>query len=279
MIYNLIKSYHMTFFREFKVKLIKIKWLKKAIRKLFDLFLLTNCGTPPITTLAIEINEACNRKCDWCPNSKNQRKNGFIDEEIFYKIIDQMAEIKFVGRVTFNQYNEPLLDNRLPKFIRYVRQKLSSSYIYLNTNGDFINIELWTLLRKEGLDYVNISQYDGKINQNIKKVLESLDNEEKKHFGVHIFDTSKINNRAGLVNTTSKLPLKKFCFRPFSQLCVTYEGKVVLCCNDYFGQIEIGDVKTTPIKEIWENEIFVRYRKELKKGNRADLELCKTCDA
>jgi radical SAM protein with 4Fe4S-binding SPASM domain len=279
MLRHWIEKNHITLFREVKGKLIKVKWLKKAIRKLFDIFLVAYPGTPPITTLAIEINEACNRKCAWCPNSENSRKNNFLDEDVFYNIIDQMVKMKFIGRVTFNQYNEPLLDKRLPKFIRYIRQNLPSSYIYINTNGDFMNFELWNLLRKEGLDYANISQYDGKINQNIEKVLECLDNEEKKHFGVNIFDISKINNRAGLVNTATELPLEKFCFRPFSQLSVTYEGKVVLCCNDYFGHVEVGDVRTTPIKEIWESEIFTRYRKELKKGNRADLELCKTCDA
>ncbi len=260
-------------------------WFKKNHRVLYDKakskvrqFLLTNLpGTPPIRTLAIETNEACNRKCAWCPNSQNQRKNRFLEEDIFYEIIDQMVEMKFSGNVTFNMYNEPLLDKRLPKFIRYVRQNLPHSYIFF-TNGDFMTLELWTLLRKAGLDFANISQYDGKINQNIKKILECLDDSEKKAFGAHTFNLSTINNRGGAVNTLSELPLMGFCSRPFSMLNVNYEGKVVICCNDYFGQVEVGDVKTTPIKEIWENEIFVRYRKELKKGNRADLELCKTCD-
>jgi radical SAM protein with 4Fe4S-binding SPASM domain len=257
----------------------KLKRVVRRVRIQLEEFSLKNSrGIPSIKSLAIEINESCNRKCGWCPNSENQRRNRFLEEEVFYNIIDQMSEAKFVGKVTFNQYNEPLLDKRLPKFIGYVRQNLPSSYIYINTNGDFMSLELWNLLRQEGLDYAYVSQYDGKINQNIEEILEVLDNEEKKHFDVYLFDESKIINRAGLVETDSELPMQKFCSRPFHQLSVTYEGKVVLCCNDYFGQIEIGNVKTTPIKEIWENETFVRYRKELKKGNRAGLELCKVCD-
>jgi GTP 3',8-cyclase len=255
-----------------------LTYLKKNLSNLKSTFIkdLTN---PTLTALLIEINSACNRKCVWCPNcNANRPQNKYLDDFQFYSIIDQMVEMEFRGKITFNLYNEPLLDKRLSKFIKYVREKLPFSFIYLNTNGDYLNLEFWSLLRKEGLDYANISQYDGRINENVKKILEHLDIDEKQHFAVRIFDPLKINNRAGLINSASKLPLKRFCNRPFYQLCITYEGKIVICCNDYFGQVEIGDFGTKTIKEIWANEIFVRYRKELKKGNRANLELCKTCD-
>ena len=250
----------------------------KRFKSKLNLVLMKYFNKHPLTAIAIETNSACNRKCTWCPNSKAFRPKKFLDETFFYSIIDQLVEMKFRGKVTFNMYNEPLLDKRLPKFIKYTRDNLPSSFIYLNTNGDLLNLELWKFLRKEGLNYANISQYDGKYNKNIEKILENLDSKEKKHFHARIFNPLKINNRAGLVNTASKLPLKKFCARPFHQLCITYEGKVVLCCNDYFGQVEIGDVRTKSIKKIWENEIIERHRKELIKGNRVNIELCKTCD-
>lgn len=241
--------------------------------------LMKNLYKPTLSSLSIEINSGCNRKCNWCPNCSEIRpQNKYLDEFLFYNIIDQMVESEFKGKVTFNLYNEPLLDKRLSKFIKYVREKLPSSFIYLNTNGDLLNRELWNLLREQGLDYAKISQYDGKINENVKYVLGSLADEERKHFDVRVFNPLKISNRAGLIKTASKLPLKTFCSNPFYELNITYEGKIILCCNDYYGQVEIGDVRTKSIKEIWEDKIFVHYRKELEKGNRGNLELCKTCD-
>ncbi len=251
----------------------------KIVRNNLGLLVRKYSKTPRLSAVAIEINSGCNRKCEWCPNSIASRpQNKLLEDTLFYNIIDQLVAMKFHGQITFNLFNEPLLDTRLATFIAYTRKHLPSSVIYLNTNGDILTLEMWTHLREQGMDYAKISQYDGQFNNNIRTVMERLDKNERKHFRAYIFKPSQINNRAGLIATTSKLPLKKFCSRPFYQLCITYEGKVVLCCNDYYGQVQIGDIRTNRIKDIWRNDIFVRYRKTLRKGNRGNLALCKTCD-
>lgn len=248
--------------------------IKRQARRLLE----QNKATP-LTDLLIEINSACNRKCPWCPNHKNTRPTDrFLDEKLFYKIIDEARGMKFKGSVSFNLFNEPLIDKRIVTFIKYVRKTLPFSYIYLNTNGDFLSFELWQNMRNAGLDKANISQYEGKFSKNIQAILTAITREETKHFNAYIFDPQNINNRAGLVNTKNQVPITRYCDRPFSQLCVTYEGKVVLCCNDYFGQVEIGDIKTQSIQEVWNDRIYMCYRKELLKGNRANLDLCKLCD-
>ena len=206
------------------------------------------------------------------------QKNQFLDESIFYKIIDEMVQMNFKGKIAFNMYNEPLLDNRLAEFINYSRKSLPDLIIYLNTNGDLLNLELWNLLRSNGLDYAYISQYDGRVNRNINSIMKDLSPEEKKKFMVRVWHESYNSNRAGLIDTSTELPLKKFCSRPFYQLNITYEGKAVICCNDYFGKVEIGDVRTESIDQIWNNKIIQHYRRELKKGNRRSLYLCKSCD-
>lgn len=255
-----------------------MKYYKRFMHKLNPLLRIYSFK-PRLTALAIEINSTCNRKCAWCPNSIADRpKDKYLDETLFYSIIDQMVEMKFRGHITFNLYNEPLLDPRLPTFIDYTRKKLPASFLYLNTNGDMLTLDLWKTLRGNGLDLANVSQYDGKYNNNINSITDALDKDEIKHFYAHIFNTSTINNRAGLISTATMLPQRKLCDRPFYQLAVTYEGKVVLCCNDYFGQVEIGDIQTTKIKDLWECETFQRYRKELRKGNRKNLVLCNKCD-
>jgi len=235
---------------------------------------------PTLTALAIEINSACNRRCPWCPNNGNNRDIAFLDKNLFYKVIDELKGMKFKGKITFNHFNEPLLDKRLLEFIAYIRKSIPSSHIYLNTNGDLLTMDLWKRLRKAGLDYANISQYDGKINNNVKDILNNLYPKERKCFDVIIFNTKNICNRAGLVNINGKLkkPLKRYCSRLFYQLCINYKGKVVLCCNDYHGEVEIGDASRDSIKSLWESSTFVEYRRKLAKGDRAGLKLCSRCD-
>lgn len=77
---------------------------------------------PTLTAVVIEINSACNRKCAWCPNHSNYRKIDFLDEKVFFKVIDELKAMKFKGKITFNLYNEPLFDKRLLMFIDYVRK-------------------------------------------------------------------------------------------------------------------------------------------------------------
>jgi len=236
-------------------------------------------GEPILTALAIEINSNCNRKCDWCPVGHYDREISLLDDKIFYKVIDELKEMKFDGKITFSLYNEPLLDKRILKFIKYIRKNISSTHIYLNTNGDALTLTRWKNLRNAGLDVAKIFQYDGKINENIQKIINELNGDEKSHFQAHIFNEKNINSRAGLVKSDRpKVPWQKPCYRPFYQLCIDYKGKVVLCCNDYFGKITIGDAGKESIKELWANKILKFYRKKLLRGDRASLELCKLCD-
>lgn len=236
----------------------------------------------PLTALSIEINSACNRKCTWCPNVSNPRPNAFLKKELFYKIINDAQSMKFQGTVTFNLFNEPLLDKRIVSFIQYIRIKLPYSFIYINTNGDLLTFELWQRMRKDGLDYANISQYDGKLNENIQNILKKISLKERRHFNAYIFDPQRnpqlIYNRAGLVHTNRTINLYAYCSRPFSELCVNYEGKAVLCCNDYHGKVVIGDVREKTVQELWQSEILMYYRRELQKPDRTNLMLCNACD-
>ncbi len=155
----------------------RLRNMKEKIRRELeeDPTCLDQWGSPVLTALGIEINSFCNRKCVWCPNHNHDREIAFLDDRIFYKIIDELKEMEFKGKITFNDFNEPLLDKRLVKFIEYTRRSIPSTSIYLNTNGDLLTLDMWNELRNAGLDYAIISQYDGRINENIQTILNKLD--------------------------------------------------------------------------------------------------------
>ena len=60
--------------------------------------------------IEIEINHDCNRACAYCPNSSLKRKNqGQMSERLFLRLLGQLKEIGYRGRISYHFYNEPLL--------------------------------------------------------------------------------------------------------------------------------------------------------------------------
>src|SRR5436190_796764 len=89
------------------------------------------------TTIAIEIASKCNRTCHFCPNAYFKREDVFMPMETLEKILNNLAALKYKGRVEFYIYNEPTRDKRLPEIIKMFRSKLSRSSFMVNTNGDY----------------------------------------------------------------------------------------------------------------------------------------------
>ena len=63
----------------------------------------TNCTIPELAT--VEINSLCNRSCQWCPRHYYDREDGLLPEEVFVKIVSELAEINFAGRFGFHLFN------------------------------------------------------------------------------------------------------------------------------------------------------------------------------
>ena len=236
---------------------------------------------PKLDDILIEINSQCNRKCRLCPNFDHTRKPGLLPEALFKKVISDLSEIGFDGNLSFNLYNEPLLDKRLPTLMKYVQQQLPRARMYLNTNGDFLDEQMWRILRNAGLQYASVTQYDGSVSEHIQRLFDSLPPEEKPCMYVHRLEDLPLNNRAGMVAVGSAaiLPLRRYCDRPFRQLAINYIGKAVLCCNDYNGDVEIGDVREMSVSQLWRSPILGSYRKSLLIGDRKSLRLRNSCSA
>jgi len=231
---------------------------------------------PKLTSVGLENNTLCNRKCEWCPNNTNKIVSRDMSWEVFDKIIDNLKSMRFTGRVSFNRFNEPLIDKRLPEFIGTVRKKLPKTHIYINSNGDLLTMELWKKLREAGLNYANIAIKDAEYPEHIKKIFDALNWRERQAFGLHLFNKNKTHNWAGNIDSNYNTPLKKICVLPFYQMVIDYKGQAVLCCRDYSREVKL-DVMNSSIKDVWEGDTFEHYRRHLIKGNRTLLTPCSKC--
>jgi radical SAM protein with 4Fe4S-binding SPASM domain len=72
-------------------------------------------------------------------------------------------------------------------------------------------------------------------------------------------------------------PLREFCPRPFTMLCITTRGKVLLCCLDWRHEWIMGDVTEESLEDIWKGERFATIRRKLMRGDRSEV-LCSRCN-
>jgi len=80
-------------------------------------------------------------------------------------------------------------------------------------------------------------------------------------------------NWAGKIKSNMSHP-DGHCCRPRRQIVVMWDGRVNLCCMDSDGEVILGDVRTSSLKEIWESNGARMYREKKK----SELDLCKICN-
>ncbi len=233
---------------------------------------------PLFESVEIETTSICNRKCTYCPNYSIQRPTGYMGEDLFYKIIDELAEINFSGRFSPHFYGEPLLDKRIVRFITYTRNKLPNAFIKLFTNGDLLTYELFLKLLNAGVDVFRIAQHDDQASTTMTNTFQKIDKETRdKHVEyIRYFDNDKLlMNRGGL--TEVKHDVKMKCCNYVSGITIDYEGNMLLCCQDYMSKYKFGNLKTERIMAIWNKDNYKSLRNKIKCGIWP-LDICKVCN-
>ena len=69
----------------------------------------------------------------------------------------------------------------------------------------------------------------------------------------------------------------QLCPTVYQRIVVSWDGKVVSCCNDFNRQQIMGDMRNQSIAEIWNGKEFVNLRRKLADKTLEALPLCRTC--
>lgn len=77
------------------------------------------------------------------------------------------------------------------------------------------------------------------------------------------------------VGDLSKLSV---CHMPWDRMSITWDGNVVGCCNDFLARYHNGNVRTTPVLEVWNSPAYRRLREAVHQKAYDALPLCKGCD-
>ena len=252
------------------------RFTKRLLRKAENLKKANFPASPPklFTSITIETTAHCNRKCTFCYNNfdrfPRKRDLGIMEEETWIKIIDELSLLNYSGRISPHFYGEPLLDKRILQFVTYAREKCPEAYIRIHSNGDMLTETLLQGLIKCGLNTILMTNYD----DSKKPYLERLAQQYEDYVIYRAHTDFTLKKKDG-TSYDAETP----CLRPTSQMVINWKGNVLLCCNDYYEEYVLGNIKDASLLKIWNSKKFQKYRRILsKKGGRTKIALCKRCD-
>lgn len=227
----------------------------------------------------IETITACNRSCSYCPNSVFDRANlkniKYMEKKLYYKIIDDLRNMNFSGEIHPHFYGEPLLDERIFELIIYTKKKLPAAYIKIFTNGDYLNIESYKKLVESGIDEIIVTNHSCIDKNTFLKDLIEYRKINKNKVNFNIRNNYFFYNRGGILNFNSITQTKK-CILPYERLTIDFSGNVILCCNDYFSSVILGNIKEASILEIWNSPCNKNIRNNIKNG-LFKFSICQKC--
>jgi radical SAM protein with 4Fe4S-binding SPASM domain len=113
----------------------------------------------PMNYLFVEITNACNFKCTWCPDEIMDRRRGFMKKEKVFRILDEIAHKRSwlgpIFPVKLHQMGEPMLHPDLVEIVEHAETRGVS--VELNTNCGLITTEKIEGLYRAGLTNLILS--------------------------------------------------------------------------------------------------------------------------
>ena len=242
---------------------------------------------PMPNVVNIETINRCNSTCEFCSANIHAECRPFqqMTDELYHSIIDQLSDWGYKGHLTLYGNNEPWLDKRIIELHKYAREKLPDSFIFMSTNGLLLNVEKLDAI-KPYINQLIINNYalEYKLHPGVQKVYDHVKAHPEEYQDLEIeiqmrYLKEVLTNRAGSSpnkQATEKV-IEETCLLPFTDMWITPDGRVGLCCCDNFEKTNLADLNEMPVKEAWNSPKMQAARKAIAAG-RQNYAFCKHCD-
>ena len=222
----------------------------------------------------IETDWRCNRHCWYCTRPD---QGASMTVELYHKIIFDLKNWGFKGRISLHGYNEPLLDKRLCEFIRFVKVNLPKCPVVIYSNGDLLTKEMMSQLAGAGMDKIMVSIHQPTSDKDLLKLTQIA----AEYPNMQLKDFRDGYRNFALWNRGSETLAKKIgeiknsrCY--FIYICaVSSNGNVVLCCQDGSKDNVMGNLNANSFRN-WESSRFQNVRKQVSQGKHT-LPICRNC--
>jgi hypothetical protein len=201
-----------------------------------------------------------------CPiNAEERHPNksfGHLTPALVAQVIDQAQELGFKGWVTFHYYNEPLL---YMDEISEIMRLSSYDKFLLWTNGLLLAEHQSSL---ERFHTIHITDYQLPNSPDFQKIMAE-------HPGIN-WVIRKISLDARF-SSTEKTQAEVYCTRPeYLELPIDYYGNIHLCCYDWKGATQIGNILERKFSDSIQSNTFKALLAGLKSGAKVP-NVCKSC--
>jgi radical SAM protein with 4Fe4S-binding SPASM domain len=268
-----------------------------------------------IDVVVIGTTNACNSKCIVCPLHYNYPTEfNAMSDALYKKIIDDIGnhETETIG---FGLFNEPLLDYKLIERIKYCKETLPKVNITLSTNGSHLSMDRAEQLKDYvNIFLVSVHALDPELYRqmcpgvDLKSVLRNIDdliaviNNPKririatlvtkmnlqelekivKRFPNAIVESYRLSNRCGTLPIFNDITIShesgRCNERATADLIVDWDGKVLLCCQDFDKRLVLGDLNAETIEEVMNSPLRSSIRDSLTRRANKEIDICRDCD-
>lgn len=269
---------------------------------------------PPFA-IQIELSEGCNLYCSFCGlqgiRERSEKNYKFATKETILSLANQIAAAGWSSRLELAMHGEPTMHPDYAEMVEVLRRALPRHQIMMTSNGGgFLKppgpVDNIRSLFDAGLNILALDEYDyvkivtkirphieelrtfaevreypadpagnphqrGPISRRMITLMEDISKASK---GTH----SSLNNHAGAAFPRNDRMMGKRCAKPFRELSVRWDGNVACCCNDWRGEVKMGNIVTDGLETVWNSEPFRALRQHLYVGDR-DIGACTGCDA
>jgi hypothetical protein len=255
----------------------------------------------------------CNAKCAFCGYPKMVRPKGKMSQELFLKLVDEIAAWGEPVEISPVHYGEFFANLDWYRILKYLEERLPTCPVSIPTNGSLLTDEAVDKLATiKTLHYVSFSLYAARVEtykaliglsesdfyraENAFKRLKALRPDiaiclgttynslflspmeldvmgAKWGSAVFAHDIS-LNRSHGWHRA---FPTIEVCSEPFQCLIVLWDGRVCCCCMDPNGELLVGDMNKNTIMEIWNGPELARIRNMQMIGHREAMPLCDSC--
>jgi aerobic-type carbon monoxide dehydrogenase small subunit (CoxS/CutS family) len=261
------------------------------------------------TEVRIENTSKCNANCIICPRDKFVRKKTTMDNKHFEDLVKQSVKLG-AETISIFGYGEPLCDPDIVDKVQMVTDSGLESFI--TTNAALLTTDLSSRLVGAGLSHIRFSAHGlwdnyervhrglkfSKFMRNVFNYIAISRGKSIKSvsviplFGENIEDIKEFwEDRVDFLEiwrphnwTTGRnyrgitVEKKKTCGRPKNgPVQIQADGKMVVCCFDYNGELEVGDTNIDTIETIMKGDKYNSIRDKHEKGDLGGL-ICDVCD-
>ncbi|HVT14678.1 MAG TPA: radical SAM protein [Thermoanaerobaculia bacterium] len=264
----------------------------------------------------LELTNHCNLRCPMCTLGTMERPAGFMEPEVFRKVVDQSREMALPIE-WFHVYGEPLLHPRIEEFMRYFQERglgrggISTNGLILNRHRirvltthcrevlvavDSLREEVYRVLRANA----RFQELCDKVRQLIEEASgtgllitiqylqtrlnpdESVADFERffgRHDHVTYFTKTTEQFAGGQDFTLAHLPRlpKQNCPKLHHFMAILANGRCITCCYDVDAEQPIGSIYDNTLAELWQSGERRRQLRDSAAGDFLRLPLCAKC--